>query len=402
MLHRRASTPQHPGEAVHAGSTLMSMVQYRKLARHSCSLHHRFIASAGVAIFTVMYDTMKGTRTGGETTPEPEAPTRPTLVEVHGVSMRFPIRRGIFSKISGHVQAVNDVSFCIHQGEILGLVGESGCGKSTLGRIILSLLKPTAGRVTFDGVDVTQLKGPALKAFRKRAQIIFQDPHASLNPRMSVGSAIREPLTVHDIIPVKECDARVAELLDVVGLNSFHMRRYPHEFSSGQRQRIGIARSLAVEPDFILCDEPVSALDVSIQAQILNLLMDLRRSFGLSYLFISHDLAVVRHISDRIAVMYLGSIVELGRADRVMHEPLHPYTAALILAAPVPDPTRRRERILLEGDVPIPVDIPDGCPFHTRCPQRLPDCEHIVPRMADIGDGHLVRCLLYDQCRPAA
>lgn len=362
----------------------------------------RFIASAGVAILTVMYDTMKGMRTGGEIPPAPDAATRPALVEVQGVSMRFPIKRGIFSKISGHVQAVNDVSFCIRHGEILGLVGESGCGKSTLGRIILRLLKPTAGSVTFDGIDITQLRGAALTSFRKRAQIIFQDPHASLNPRMSVGNAIREALMVHDIVPAAARDDRVAELLDIVGLNSFHMRRYPHEFSSGQRQRIGIARSLAVEPDFILCDEPVSALDVSIQAQILNLLMDLRRSFGLSYLFISHDLSVVRHISDRIAVMYLGSIVELGTADHVLREPLHPYTEALILAAPVPDPTRRRERVLLEGDVPIPVDIPDGCPFHTRCAQRMPDCEHVVPRMADIGDGHLVRCLLYAQCRPDA
>ncbi len=351
-----------------------------------------------------MDDATRGTQTAGATSGGRRTVQNmgSSLVEVREVGMRFPIRRGIFSKISGYVQAVNNVSFCVHRGEILGLVGESGCGKSTLGRIILCLLKPTAGNVTFDGIDVTQLRGSALKSFRKRAQIIFQDPHASLNPRISVGSAIREALMVHDIVPADACDTRVAELLDIVGLNSFHMRRYPHEFSSGQRQRIGIARSLAVEPDFILCDEPVSALDVSIQAQILNLLLDLRRSFGLSYLFISHDLAVVRHIADRIAVMYLGSIVELGSAERVMHEPLHPYTAALILAAPVPDPRRRRERILLEGDVPIPVDVPEGCPFHTRCPQRFADCSQIVPRMADIGEGHHVRCLLYEPCRPDA
>lgn len=401
MLHRRASAPHHPGEAVHAGGAHVSITQYRTPADHSRTPAPVFHCKCGGGYLDPMYDAMKGARTTGDE-PQADAHARAPLVEVRSVSMRFPIRRGLFSKISGHVQAVNDVSFCIRHGEILGLVGESGCGKSTLGRIILRLLKPTEGSVTFDGVDITQLRGAALTSFRKRAQIIFQDPHASLNPRMSVGNAIREALMVHDVVPAAERDDRVAELLDIVGLNNFHMRRYPHEFSSGQRQRIGIARSLAVEPDFILCDEPVSALDVSIQAQILNLLMDLRRSFGLSYLFISHDLSVVRHISDRIAVMYLGSIVELGTAERVMREPLHPYTTALILAAPVPDPARRRERVLLEGDVPIPVDIPEGCPFHTRCAQRMPDCEHVVPRMADIGDGHLVRCLLYDQCRPAA
>lgn len=333
-----------------------------------------------------------------------DAPTMAprTLVDVRGVSCHFPIRRGLFGTTQGVVRAVDDVSFTIREGEILGLVGESGCGKSTLGRIILRLQRPTSGTVLFDGTDITELRRSTLKGFRKRAQIIFQDPHASLNPRMSVGAALREALVVHGWTDPARIEARVGELLEVVGLNAFHARRYPHEFSSGQRQRIGIARALAVEPEFILCDEPVSALDVSIQAQILNLLLDLRSQFHLAYLFISHDLSVVRHIADRIAVMYLGSIIELGPGDEVMREPLHPYTAALIASAPVPDPARRRIRPAIEGDVPTPADVPSGCPFHPRCAQALPECCQVEPRMAEVAPGHFVRCLLADPRRANA
>ncbi len=319
------------------------------------------------------------------------------LVEVSNLKMYFPITSGIIlQRKVADVKAVDGVSFTIRRGETLGLVGESGCGKSTLGRAILQLYRPTAGKVYFDGIDLTQLKGEALRRMRRRMQMIFQDPYASLNPRMSVGSIIGEPLIIHGLAKnKKERMERVQELLRVVGLNPYFVNRYPHEFSGGQRQRIGIARALAVQPDFIVCDEPVSALDVSIQAQIINLLEDLQAQFHLTYLFIAHDLAVVRHISDRVAVMYLGHIVEIADRDEIYENPLHPYTKALISAVPIPDPEveAKRERIILTGDVPSPVNPPSGCVFHTRCPIAIPECSRVVPPLEDKGGGHYVACI---------
>ena len=309
--------------------------------------------------------------------------------------MHFPITQGIIiQRKVGAVKAVDGVDFDVIRGETLGLVGESGCGKSTTGRAILQLYRPTAGEVYFEDQDLTALKGEPLRRMRRRMQMIFQDPYASLNPRMTVGDIIGEPLVVHNISKSKERRERVQELLRVVGLNPYFVNRYPHEFSGGQRQRIGVARALAVNPDFIICDEPISALDVSIQAQIINLLEDLQSEFNLTYLFIAHDLSVVRHISDRIAVMYLGKIVELTDRAELYENPLHPYTQALLSAVPIPDPVveEQRQRIILEGDVPSPVNPPVGCNFSTRCPVVMDVCKEQEPEFRDVGEGHWVAC----------
>ena len=315
------------------------------------------------------------------------------LLRVKNLKKYFPIRGGLLSREVARVHAVDDVSFDIYPGETLGLVGESGCGKSTTGRAILRLIEPTAGEVTFDGKNVTTLDKRALRALRKEMQIIFQDPYASLNPRMTVGSIVGEALVIHKLAATKrEREERVVKILETVGLSPDHLRRYPHEFSGGQRQRIGIARSLAVNPKFIVADEPVSALDVSIQAQIINLLEDLQKQFGLTYLFIAHDLSVVEHISTRVAVMYLGKIVELAPAKELYTNPKHPYTEALLSAVPIPDPTVKRKRILLEGDVPSPIKPPSGCRFHTRCPIRVPACSEHEQVLKEISPGHWVAC----------
>jgi peptide/nickel transport system ATP-binding protein len=319
------------------------------------------------------------------------------LVEVQNLKMYFPIKSGIvLDRHVGDVRAVDDVSFEIKLGETLGLVGESGCGKSTLGRTLLRLYKPTAGRILFDGQDISSLGERALQPLRRRMQIVFQDPFASLNPRHSVGRIVGEPLRVHGLARGRDLGGRVRELLQRVGLPADAATRYPHEFSGGQRQRIGLARALALNPDFVVADEPVSALDVSIQAQIVNLMEDLQSEFRLTYLFIAHDLAVVRHISDRIAVMYLGWIVEISLADELYVEPLHPYTISLLSAVPIPDPAveRQREPILLAGDLPSPANPPPACRFHTRCPYVQPTrCRDEVPPLRAVGSsGHLVAC----------
>jgi len=318
-----------------------------------------------------------------------------TLVKVKDLKMHFPITQGIvIQRRIGAIKAVDGVSFDIVRGETLGLVGESGCGKSTTGRAILQLYHPTAGEVYFEDQDLTALKGERLRKMRRRMQMIFQDPYASLNPRMTVGDIIGEPLLVHGIAKGKDRRERVQELLSVVGLNPYFVNRYPHEFSGGQRQRIGVARALAVQPDFIVCDEPISALDVSIQAQIINLLEDLQGEFNLTYLFIAHDLSVVRHISDRIAVMYLGKLVELTGRKELYDNPLHPYTQALLSAVPIPDPVveEQRHRILLPGDVPSPASPPVGCNFNTRCPVVMDVCYEKEPEFLDAGDGHWAAC----------
>ncbi len=321
------------------------------------------------------------------------------LLDVQDLKMYFPITQGtIIQRHVGDIKAVDGISFAIQQGETLGLVGESGCGKSTTGRAILQLYRPTAGNVLFKAEDLTQLKGEALRRMRRQMQMIFQDPYASLNPRMTVGNIIGEPLEVHNIHRGRsERRERVQELLRVVGLNPYFVNRYPHEFSGGQRQRIGVARALAVNPEFIVCDEPISALDVSIQAQIINMLEDLQAEFGLTYLFIAHDLSVVRHISDRIAVMYLGKLAELADRDELYANPLHPYTQALLSAVPIPDPLveEKRQRIILEGDVPSPANPPKGCNFSTRCPRVMDVCHDVDPEFRDLGGGHWVACHLY-------
>jgi oligopeptide transport system ATP-binding protein len=318
-----------------------------------------------------------------------------TLVQVRDLKMHFPITQGIIiQRRIGAIKAVDGISFDIIRGETLGLVGESGCGKSTTGRAILQLYRPTAGQVYFEEEDLTALKGEHLRRMRRRMQMIFQDPYASLNPRMTVGDIIGEPLLVHNISKGKERRERVQELLAVVGLNPYFVNRYPHEFSGGQRQRIGVARALAVQPEFIICDEPISALDVSIQAQIINLLEDLQGEFNLTYLFIAHDLSVVRHISDRIAVMYLGKIVELTTRFELYDNPLHPYTQALLSAVPIPDPVveEQRRRIILEGDVPSPANPPVGCNFNTRCPVVMDVCYEQEPEFKEAGGNHWVAC----------
>jgi oligopeptide transport system ATP-binding protein len=330
--------------------------------------------------------------------------TEPTeqkpLLDVRNLVMHFPLTQGIIiQRKVGAVQAVDGVSFSVKKGETLGLVGESGCGKSTTGRAILQLYKPTAGVVDFNGKDLTKLDSGEMRKMRRHLQMIFQDPYASLNPRMTVGNIVSEPMQIHNLVPKSERTKRVQELLQTVGLNPYFANRYPHEFSGGQRQRIGIARALAANPDFIVCDEPVSALDVSIQAQIVNLLEDLQDQFGLTYLFIAHDLSVVRHISDRVAVMYLGKIVEMADRNELYENPLHPYTKALLSAVPIPDPVieKKRERIILTGDVPSPINPPSGCHFHTRCPYVMDICKQVDPPFTPKGPDHLVACHLYPE-----
>ncbi|MFN7471101.1 MAG: ABC transporter ATP-binding protein [Roseiflexaceae bacterium] len=322
--------------------------------------------------------------------------TPETLIEVKDLKMYFPVTKGIVLRRKiGDVKAVDGLTFSIRKGETLGLVGESGCGKSTTGRALIQLYKPTTGEVIFHGTDLTKLAPEQMRQMRRKVQMIFQDPYASLNPRMTVGDIIAEPIMVHNLRKGKEAvRERVQELLKLVGLNPYFINRYPHEFSGGQRQRIGIARALAVEPEFVVCDEPVSALDVSIQAQILNLLEDLQNQLGLTYLFIAHGLAAVKHISDRVAVMYLGKIVEIAAGAQLYQAPTHPYTQALLSAVPIPDPAleRTRARIILTGDVPSPLNPPSGCRFHTRCPIATEQCKQEEPELKDIGGGHMVSC----------
>jgi oligopeptide/dipeptide ABC transporter ATP-binding protein len=324
-----------------------------------------------------------------------ESPRPEPLLSVRGLTKHFPVRKGLFGRRAGVVKAVDGVSLEVAPGETLGVVGESGCGKTTTGRCILRLVEPTSGEIRFDGTDVRALAAPALRRLRRQMQIVFQDPFSSLNPRMTVGAIVREGLTIHRLAEGAAADARVRQLLDEVGLRPEYASRYPHEFSGGQRQRIGIARALSVEPRFIVCDEPVSALDVSVQAQVINLLQDLQRDRGLTYLFIAHDLSVVEHIADRVAVMYLGKVVELASAEALYREPLMPYTQALLSAAPVPDPTTKRQRIVLTGDVPSPANPPPGCVFHPRChhPQKDEACARIVPPLEEKAPGHWAACI---------
>lgn len=317
------------------------------------------------------------------------------LLEVRGLVKHFPIKEGIiFQRQKGVIRAVDGVDLFINRGETLGLVGESGCGKTTVGRVILRLEEATSGEVIFDGKNVYELEGEELRQLRRDMQIIFQDPYSSLNPRMMVGDIIGEPLEVHKIASGVEKQEKVFELIEKVGLSPEHYFRYPHEFSGGQRQRIGVARALALNPRLIICDEPVSALDVSVQSQILNLMKDLQKEFNLTYLFISHDLSVIRHISNRVAVMYLGKIVELAEVNELFERPLHPYTEALLSAIPIPDPEARREKIILKGDVPSPANPPSGCRFHTRCPRAMPICSKVEPEFVNVGNEHYVACLL--------
>jgi len=320
------------------------------------------------------------------------------ILRVEGLKMHFPITQGIlFQKQVGAIRAVDGLTFSIKRGETLGLVGESGCGKSTTGRSILQLYRPTAGHVYFEDKDLTLLNSTEMRHQRRQMQMIFQDPYASLNPRMTVGNIVGEPLDVHNMGDKQSRRDRVAELLQIVGLNPYFVNRYPHEFSGGQRQRIGVARSLAINPKFIVCDEPISALDVSIQAQIVNLLEDLQAKFGLTYLFIAHDLSMVRHISNRVAVMYLGKIVELTERTELYRNPLHPYTQALLSAVPIPDPRaeEKRKRIILTGDVPSPANPPSGCYFSTRCPRVMDKCRQVEPEFKSVGGDHYTACHLY-------
>jgi oligopeptide transport system ATP-binding protein len=332
-----------------------------------------------------------------ETRSQDQARNGNLLLEVKNLKMHFPVTSGIvFQRAVAHIKAVDDISFQVHQGETLGLVGESGCGKTTTGRCILQLYKPTAGQILFEGQELTKLTNRQMRMMRRQMQVVFQDPFSSLNPRMTAGNIIGEPLIVHGLVKSKaEYKDRVAELLQNVGLNPYMADRFPHEFSGGQRQRIGVARALSVDPKFIVCDEPVSALDVSIQAQVINLLEDLQEQFNLTYLFIAHDLSVVRHISDRVAVMYLGRIVEIADRNDIYRNPLHPYTKALLSAVPIPDPIidAQRERILLSGEVPSPLNPPSGCVFHPRCPIAIDDCSRVVPDLKEVEPGHWAACI---------
>ena len=318
------------------------------------------------------------------------------LITVKNLVKFFPVRSGLLQRVVAWVQAVDDVSFTIREGETLGLVGESGCGKTTIGRTMLRLVEPTSGSVIFDGVDVFTLRAKQMKAMRRNMQIIFQDPYASLDPRMPIGESVMEGLNVHRIGTRRERVETMLEIIKKVGLEDYHARRYPHEFSGGQRQRIGIARALALRPRFIVCDEPVSALDVSIQSQVLNILKDLQREFGLTYLFIAHNLSVVEHISDRVAVMYLGKMVELTSREELFENPLHPYTKALMSAIPIPDPILKRERIILKGDVPSPLNPPKGCRFHPRCPVAIDKCSFEEPAFKEVKADHWAACWLVD------
>ena len=319
------------------------------------------------------------------------------LVEVRDLKMYFPVKQGIlWQRKVADIKAVDGINFVIRRGETLGLVGESGCGKTTTGRCVLQLYRPTEGQVLFEGEDLTKMNNAQVRVFRRRMQMIFQDPYSSLNPRMNCGNIVGEPLIIHKMVKSRgEFKEQVAELLTTVGLNPYFATRFPHEFSGGQRQRIGVARALAVRPSLIVCDEPVSALDVSIQAQVINLLEELQEQFNLTYLFIAHDLSVVRHISDRIAVMYLGKMVELADRTELYENPLHPYTKALLSAVPIPDPVieAQRERILLVGDVPSPLNPPSGCVFHTRCPIAIDECSEGIPEFRDMGNEHYVACI---------
>jgi peptide/nickel transport system ATP-binding protein/oligopeptide transport system ATP-binding protein len=317
-----------------------------------------------------------------------------TLVEVKHLVKYFPVRAGLLQRVVNHVKAVDDVSFAVRKGETLGLVGESGCGKTTVGRTMLRLIEPTSGEISFEGESVLQLRGQALKAIRRDMQIIFQDPYASLDPRVPIGESVMEGLHIHRVGSPKERFELMLDTLKKVGLEDYHARRYPHEFSGGQRQRIGIARALALRPKFIVCDEPVSALDVSIQSQVLNILKDLQAEFGLTYLFIAHNLSVVEHVSDRVAVMYLGKMVELTTREDLFRNPMHPYTRALMSAIPVPNPRLKRERIILKGDVPSPLNPPKGCRFHPRCPIAVEQCSQEEPRFEEIMPNHWVACWL--------
>jgi oligopeptide/dipeptide ABC transporter ATP-binding protein len=325
--------------------------------------------------------------------PKPAASRDRPLLEVRNLVKEFPVHGGILSRVIDRVRAVQDVSFEIGRGQVLGLVGESGSGKTTVGRSILRLIEPTSGEVIFDGVDIVSLGPEEMRQQRRQMQIIFQDPFASLNPRMTVGEIVGQAIDIHDLARGREREDRIADLLTRVGLTPAHARRYPHEFSGGQRQRIGIARALAVKPSFLVADEPVSALDVSIRAQVVNLLEDLKEEFGLTLLFIAHDLGIVEHISDRVAVMYLGRIMEIASSRDLYTNPRHPYTQALLSAVPIPDPTVRRERIILQGDIPSPLNPPSGCVFRTRCPVAKPECAQTVPPLTERGTGHLAACI---------
>jgi oligopeptide transport system ATP-binding protein len=331
--------------------------------------------------------------------PSEQMPPPPddALLVVDHLKKYFPVRKGVFSRIAGWVKAVDNITFHVKKGETVGLVGESGCGKTTAGRTILRLIEPTEGRVLFQGRDLQSLSGAEMRDMRRNMQIIFQDPYSSLNPRMTVGAIVSEGLIVHDVGSRQERNEQVKDLLSRVGLSPQYINRYPHEFSGGQRQRIGIARALALNPQFIVCDEPVSALDVSIQSQIVNLLVELREKYNLAYLFISHDLSVVEYISDRVAVMYLGEIVEMAETTELYRNPLHPYTQALLSAVPVPDPTKKRMRIILPGDVPSPLNPPPGCRFHPRCPVAIQGlCNTVAPKILNF-DGHQVACHAVEQ-----
>ena len=321
------------------------------------------------------------------------------ILEVSHLKKYYPIKGGMFGRVVGNVKAVDDVSFSIKRGTTMGLVGESGCGKTTVGKTILRLHEITDGSVVFDGTDITKLDSKQMRKFRPRMQLIFQDPYSSLSPRLPVGTIIGEAVKEHHIVPDSEYEDYVSRIMKNCGLQEYHKDRYPHEFSGGQRQRICIARALALNPEFIVCDEPVSALDVSIQAQIINLLGDLQKQYGLTYLFISHDLSVVEHISDTVGVMYLGSIIEYAPKKVIFNKPMHPYTQALFSAIPMPDPTLKMDRIILEGSIPSPANPPKGCKFHTRCRNCMAICKNKAPEMRDMGDGHLVACHLYDNVK---
>ncbi|MBY9081300.1 dipeptide ABC transporter ATP-binding protein [Paenibacillus sp. HN-1] len=319
------------------------------------------------------------------------------LLEVRGLKKYYPIKKGFLDRTQGYVKAVDDISFAVRSGETFGLVGESGCGKSTTGRSLLRLIEPTAGEVYFEGQDITKLSLEEMRKRRREMQIVFQDPFSSLDPRNTVERILEEPLIVHGAGNARERKAAVSRLADVVGLSKAHLQRYPHQFSGGQRQRIGIARALALQPKLIVADEPVSALDVSIQSQVINLMQDLQREFGLTYIFIAHDLSVVKHICDRVAVMYLGRIVEITSKEILYANPQHPYTQALLSAVPEPDPDLRKERVILQGEVPSPANAPVGCAFHTRCPHAMDICRNVRPQLAETEAGHLTACYLYGE-----